>query len=75
MSMGENVTLVIHAPIGLKRTYVSYGWLWWFVTWPIFVVILLIYLLILIWRIRVKNVVKKTNIDKKTKAYSLEDLT
>ena len=53
--LGEDVTLVINPPLSVLTSSVSYRWLWWFFAWPIFVVILLIYLIILIWRIRVKK--------------------
>lgn len=53
--LGEDVTLVIDPPLSFKTSSVNYSWLWWFFAWPIFVVILLIYLMILIWRIRVKK--------------------
>lgn len=48
--VGENVTLIIEAPVGFKRVASGYGWVWWLYLWPVFATILAIYFIVLCWR-------------------------
>lgn len=48
--VGENVTLIVSAPVGFKQVASGYGWLWWLYLWPVFATILAIYFIVLCWR-------------------------
>jgi hypothetical protein len=47
---GEDVTLIVEAPVRLKQVAAGYGWLWWLYLWPVFGTILAIYFCALCWR-------------------------
>lgn len=47
---GEDVTLIVEAPVRLKQVASGYGWLWWLYLWPVFATILAIYFCVLCWR-------------------------
>lgn len=41
--VGEQVTLLIKSPIGLKSTAPGYDFLWWFMFWPLYALFLVVY--------------------------------
>ena len=48
--VGENITVIVGAPVKLKRVAPGYDWLWWLHFWPVFATLLAIYCCVLCWR-------------------------
>lgn len=48
--LGEQVTLIIESPITFKTVAYGYGWLWWFMFWPVYALLLTVYGAILLWK-------------------------
>jgi hypothetical protein len=44
---GEKVTAILHAPLSFKTASPGYGLLWWFLFWPVYVLFLAIYAVVL----------------------------
>ncbi len=47
--VGEQVSLIVKAPVTFKSTAPGYGFLWWFVLWPVYALLLLAYAAVLLW--------------------------
>lgn len=47
---GEKVKIIIEPPITFKTVAPRYGYIWWFIYWPLYALPLLVYGLVLLWR-------------------------
>lgn len=48
--LGEKAKLIVEPPVTLKEVAPSYGYIWWFMFWPLYAPLLLIYCLVLVWQ-------------------------
>lgn len=48
--LGEQVVLIIKSPVTFKTVSDGYGWLWWFMFWPVYALLLAAYGAILLWK-------------------------
>ena len=62
--LGEQATLIVESPVSFKSTAPGYGFLWWFMFWPLYALLLIIYGAILFWMsLRSKDSNLKVGID------------
>lgn len=47
--VGEQATLIVDPPVSFKSTAPSYGFLWWFMFWPLYTLFLIVYGAVLLW--------------------------
>ena len=47
---GEKVKIIIEPPVTFKTVAPRYGYIWWFIFWPLYALPLLAYGLVLLWR-------------------------
>lgn len=50
--LGERVTLIVGGPVSLKSVSPGYGFLSWFMFWPLYAMVLLGYGVVLVWQTR-----------------------
>jgi hypothetical protein len=57
---GEKVTAVLESPLSFKTSAPGYEFLWWFLLWPVYVLLLAIYASVLGW-LTMKSSTQRTN--------------